>query len=124
VSEGLVARLKSRLEQRADFSEVMADSWSSLSAIMMAERPVYLERDGRVALGDLFEIGGKPDGHFRFEGDLAAADRLGAGLSGGQVTVEGNVGTEAGAGMSGGALVIKGMRASAPAPPHLASCEV
>jgi formylmethanofuran dehydrogenase subunit C len=74
----------------------------------MAERPVFLERDGRVELGDLFEIRGDPDGRFRFEGDLQSANRLGAGLSGGEVIVEGNVGLEAGLGMSGGALVIEG----------------
>jgi formylmethanofuran dehydrogenase subunit C len=108
VNDGLVARLKSPLRQGADFSEVMANSWTSVSAKVMAERPVYLERDGAVALGDLFEITGSPEGRIRFEGDLDSADRLGAGLSGGQVIVEGNVGKEAGLAMSGGALLIKG----------------
>lgn len=108
MTEGLVADLKSPLKQRADFSELLADPWTSLSAQTMAERPVYLERDGRVALGDLFAISGKPDGRIRFDGDLDLVDRLGAGLSGGEVTVAGNVGMEAGLGMSGGVLVIEG----------------
>lgn len=108
MTDGLAARLRSTLRQRADFSEVLADSWTALSAAAMSQRPVYLERDGKVPLGELFEITGNPNGHFRFSGDLLTADRLGAALSSGHVTIEGSVGAEAGLGMSGGALVIEG----------------
>lgn len=108
MSSGLVATLKARLRQRADFSEVLAAPWTTLPARELAERPVYLERDGRVPLGDLFEIRGEPDGRIRFAGDLDLAYRLGAGLGEGEVVVEGSVGNEAGLGMAGGALVIEG----------------
>jgi formylmethanofuran dehydrogenase subunit C len=108
VSQGLVARLKASLQQRADFSEVLADPWTTLSAREMAERPVYLERDGRVALGDLFELQGQSGGQIRFTGALDNADRLAAGLRQGEVVVEGNVGREAGLAMAGGALDIRG----------------
>jgi formylmethanofuran dehydrogenase subunit C len=108
MSDGLVARLKSPLRQRADFSEVLAEDWTSLSVQQLAERPVYLAREGRAPLGDLFDLTGKPDGHIRFTGDLALADRLGAGLTQGEVTVEGSVGSEAGMALSGGALDIDG----------------
>jgi formylmethanofuran dehydrogenase subunit C len=74
----------------------------------MAERPVYLEREGRVTLGDLFDIKGEADGRIRFGGDLQRAGRLGAGLSEGDVTVEGDVGPEAGIAMAGGSLDIHG----------------
>jgi formylmethanofuran dehydrogenase subunit C len=108
VTEGLTARLRSSFNQRADFSEVFAESWISLPAATLAERPIYLERDGRVPLGDLFDIKGHPDGQIRIQGDLEFADRVGARLSAGRVMVEGSVGAEAGLGMSGGALVIQG----------------
>jgi formylmethanofuran dehydrogenase subunit C len=108
VTDGLTARLKSSLRQRADFSEVLADSWTALSAAAMSQRPVYLERDGKVPLGELFDITGNPNGRIRFSGELATVDRLAAGLAGGQVAVEGSVGAEAGLAMSGGALVIQG----------------
>jgi formylmethanofuran dehydrogenase subunit C len=108
VTEELTARLRSPLNQGADFTDVLAGNWISLPPATLAERPVYLERDGRVPLGDLFDIKGRPDGRIRFQGDLEAADRFGAGLSGGMVTVEGSVGAEPGLGMSGGALVIEG----------------
>jgi formylmethanofuran dehydrogenase subunit C len=87
---------------------VLAGDWFELSVQRLAERPVYLERDGGTALGDLFDLGGDPNGHIRFSGDLMLADRLGAGLRQGEVTVEGNVGNEAGIALAGGALDIDG----------------
>lgn len=108
MSGGLVARLKAPLRQRADFSEVLAQPWTSLPPRQMAERPVYLERDGRVTLGDLFDIKGEPEGRIRFAGDLGQVDRIGAGLSEGEVIVEGDVGQEAGMALAGGSLDIDG----------------
>jgi formylmethanofuran dehydrogenase subunit C len=108
VSSGLVAKLRGPLLQRADFSEVLAEPWTTLTASEMAQRPVYLERDGRAPLGDLFEVRGQPRGQVRFVGDLERADRLGAGLSEGEVAVDGTVGNEAGVAMAGGTLDIGG----------------
>lgn len=119
MSSGLVARLKDPLRQRADFSEVLAGSWTTLSAGELAQRPVYLHRDGQAPLGDLFELKGEPRGRIRFIGDLSLADRLGAGLGEGEVAVEGDVGSEAGLALSGGSLDIDGdagPRAGAAAP--------
>ena len=108
MSGGLVAQLKAALPERGDFGEVLAQPWTALSASEIAERPVYLERKGRVPLGDLFDITGEPDGRIRFVGDLQNADRLGAGLTEGEVSVEGSVGREAGMALAGGSLDIKG----------------
>jgi len=108
MSGGLVARLSAPLRQRADFSEVLAGSWSALPPGELARRPVHLERDGPAALGELFDLKGNPDGTIRFIGGLELADRLGAGLTEGAVTVEGNVGSEAGLALAGGALEVEG----------------
>ena len=108
MSGGLMARLKSPLTQRADLGEVLAGSWGALSATDMARRPVYLEGEGSMALGDLFEVEGTPEGRIQFTGDLSQADRLAAGLSEGQVTVEGDLGREAGMALAGGTLDIRG----------------
>ena len=105
---GLVARLKVRLEQRADFSEVFAEPWTTLAADEMARRNVYLERDGRVAMGELFQLTGEPDGSIELIGALDQADRLGAGLQSGEVVVKGSLGREAGLAMAGGILDIEG----------------
>lgn len=119
MSRGLVAKARGRLQERADFSEVLAGTWGSLPAIEMAQRAVYLEREGRVRLGDLFDLAGEPAGQIHFSGDLGKADRLAAGLSEGEVTVDGDVGHEAGLAMSGGSLYVDGNagpRAGAAAP--------
>jgi formylmethanofuran dehydrogenase subunit C len=108
MSAGMIARIKISLDQRADFTEVLAGSWSTLAPGDLAHRTVELERDGRVAAGDLFDFTGTPGGQIRLTGDLEQLDRLGAGLSEGQVIVEGNVGRESGVGMSGGSLDIQG----------------
>ena len=108
MSDGLTARLKSFPRQRVDCSAVLTAPWAALTADELARRTVELERDGRVPLGDLFEVKGNPAGRVRFTGDLSQVDRLAAGLSEGRVTVESNLGHEAGMGMAAGALVIEG----------------
>lgn len=116
---GIVAELKKVLVERADFSGVLAEPWTTLNAGELARRNVVLERDGPVPLGDLFAIQGTPDGTLRFIGNLSRADRLGASLAEGAVLVEGDVGAEAGLGMTGGILEIEGNagpRAGAAAP--------
>lgn len=105
---GLVATLKEPLRQRADLSEMLAGSWTSLSARELSGRPVYLERDGEVRAGDLFELEGGTQGTIRFVGELDQADRLGAGLSEGEVIVDGSLGREAGLAQAGGRLDIGG----------------
>jgi formylmethanofuran dehydrogenase subunit C len=108
VSGGVVAKLKEPLQQRADLSEVLVGPWTTLSAKELSDRPVYLERDGDAHLGDLFELDGSPEGRIRFVGELDKADRLGAGLSQGEVLVDGSVGREAGLAQAGGRIDIGG----------------
>lgn len=108
MSGGLVARLRAPLRQRADFSDVLAGSWTRLPPGELARRAVHLEHDGPTHLGELFDLKGSPDGTLRFTGNLELADRVGAGLTEGVVTVEGNLGGEAGLALAGGALDIQG----------------
>jgi formylmethanofuran dehydrogenase subunit C len=103
-----VAKLKQALRQRADLSEVLSGAWTTLSAQELSHRPVYLERDGKAAFGDLFDVDGSPSGQIRFTGSLELADRLGAGLIEGEVIVDGSVGREAGLAQAGGTLDIGG----------------
>jgi formylmethanofuran dehydrogenase subunit C len=108
VSGGLVATLKKPLRQKADLSEVLAGSWTSLPARELSQRPVYLERDGAAKFGDLFELDGHPQGSIRLVGKLDQAERLGARLSEGEVIVDGSVGGEAGLAQAGGRIDIGG----------------
>ncbi len=59
-------------------------------------------------LGDFFEIGedGQPD--ILVEGDLERVKMIGAGMTQGRITVEGNAGMHLGAEMSGGSIVVNG----------------
>ncbi len=60
-------------------------------------------------VGDVFRLSGDvTDGAIRFEGGSARFDRLGAGLDGGVIHVDGDVGHYAGASMSAGRLAIGG----------------
>jgi formylmethanofuran dehydrogenase subunit C len=108
VSDAIVASLRAPIRGRADFGEVLAGSWTGLSAGDLARRTVVLDGDAPAPLGDLFALSGTPSGLIRFEGDLRAADRIGAGLSEGTVLIESGVGHEAGIGMAGGVLDVHG----------------
>jgi formylmethanofuran dehydrogenase subunit C len=119
VNDGVEARLRSSLQQQADLSEMLPAGWGSLPPGELARRPIYLEQEGQVSCGDLFELTGQPAGRIRLVGALERADRLGAGLNEGTVIVEGSVGSEAGLGMAGGILDIQGdagVRTGAAAP--------
>jgi formylmethanofuran dehydrogenase subunit C len=108
VSHGVIARLRTSLQQRADFADILAGSWTSLSLHELAQRQVYLESGGAVPLGEMFELQGEPNGRIRFMGDLAMADRLGVGMTEGEVVVEGSLGDESGLALAGGSIVIEG----------------
>lgn len=108
MSGGIVARLRKPLPGRADAGAILAGSWTGLAAAELARRPIRLQGEATVPLGDLFDLTGTPAGRISFEGDLANADRIGAGLAEGSVVVDGSVGDELGLGMSGGAIDVRG----------------
>lgn len=108
MSEGLVARLRSHLDRQADLSELLTGDWGSLPAGELARRSLYVSGSGALPAGDLFEIKGTPANRIRVEGDLSNTSRLGAGLAGGAVVVEGDVGRQVGLGMSGGSIDVHG----------------
>lgn len=62
-----------------------------------------------LALGAVFKLSGDiADGAIRFEGGSARFDQVGAGLDGGTICVDGDVGDYAGAAMASGRLIISG----------------
>ena len=60
------------------------------------------------ALGDLFEVSGGSAEDVRVVGDLARVAGVGAGMSGGRLTIDGRAGPHVGAGMRDGELVVEG----------------
>ena len=59
-------------------------------------------------LGDFFSAAGTADGEVRVEGDLSRVKLLGAAMTGGRLTVEGNAGLHLGSGMTGGEILVSG----------------
>jgi formylmethanofuran dehydrogenase subunit C len=62
----------------------------------------------RATVRDLFAVSGGGSDDLRVEGDLARVAGLGAGMSGGRLTVVGDAGPHVGAGMQGGEIVVEG----------------
>jgi formylmethanofuran dehydrogenase subunit C len=62
----------------------------------------------RARVGDFFAVSGRPGEEVRVEGDLHRVKFLGAGMTGGRLTLAGDAGMHTGAGMSGGELVVAG----------------
>lgn len=99
--------LRTRLDALLDLEGVAPDQCAALSGREIAALPVV--SGGRLAaLGDFFTVSGERSPHVRMVGDLSRANRVGAGMAGGTIVVEGDVGDEAGLAMSGGALRIDG----------------
>jgi formylmethanofuran dehydrogenase subunit C len=62
-----------------------------------------------VELGELFAIDGNPsDAAWRMEGDFSAVHALGAGMTVGEIHVDGHAGRRLGAGMRGGRIDVQG----------------
>ncbi|HET9726668.1 MAG TPA: hypothetical protein VFP28_07105, partial [Gemmatimonadales bacterium] len=62
----LQVKLRGALAPGADCSALLAGGWSGLSAADLARRTVSLPAGGVVALGDLAEVTGAPDGSICF----------------------------------------------------------
>lgn len=99
--------LRAALAERLDLDGILPARTAELSEKDIASLPVSLGGRQR-PLGDLFAIRGERSAHIRFEGDLAAASRVGAGMAGGRIDVLGSVGDDAGTAMSGGVLHVSG----------------
>jgi formylmethanofuran dehydrogenase subunit C len=61
----------------------------------------------RTRVGEFFAVSGAGE-DVRIEGDLSRVNLVGAGMTGGRLTVAGDVGTHAGAGLRGGELHVEG----------------
>jgi len=59
-------------------------------------------------LGDFFTVKGKGHETIHIEGDTSNVKYLGAGMTQGEIIIDGNVGMHLGCGMSGGKIIVKG----------------
>ncbi len=110
---GVVLRLNHPPALRLDLRGVLPRTLAALDEAAIARLPIVHGRSA-AALGDFFSVSrvATPDGddlaRLRLEGDCARVDRIGWGLDGGELVVDGAVGDHAGTRMSGGRLTITG----------------
>ena len=62
----------------------------------------------QTALADFFTVTGRPGDVLQLEGDLSRIKHIGAGMTGGEIHIEGNAGAHLGAEMAGGTIVVSG----------------
>jgi formylmethanofuran dehydrogenase subunit C len=91
-----------------DASGVAWGELPGLDAAAVAAQTAWVEGEGSVPLGDLFEVRGAPGARIRLVGDLSLMDGIGTGLSRGELIVEGDAGWYLGRRMSGGFIEVRG----------------
>lgn len=104
----LTLTLRAPLRHRVDASTVAWGSLQGLDAAGIGAQELWVEDEGRATLGDLFEVRGAPAPRIRLGGDLTLMDGIGAGLTAGELIVEGDAGWYLGRRMSGGVIEVRG----------------
>lgn len=105
---GATLTLREPLRRRVDASDVAWSELPGLDAAAWSAQRTWVEGEGAVALGDLFDVGGGPAPRARLVGDLSLMDGIGAGLATGELIVEGDAGWYVGRRMSGGTIEVRG----------------
>jgi formylmethanofuran dehydrogenase subunit C len=107
MSDAVHLALRTRLTAALDLDGLTPQRCLSLSERDIAALPVAL--GGLPArLGDLFTVSGGRSDRLRVEGDLHLAMNIGAGMTGGELIVDGHAGDDAGVALGGGVLWIHG----------------
>ncbi len=86
---------------------IAADRFATLDGKEIAELPVV--HGGRTTkLGEFFKVRGGRSSVVRIEGDVPQVEAIGAGMAGGELTIDGSVGRNLGLAMSGGRIDVRG----------------
>lgn len=101
MSDAVTLTLRAPLEAPLEVDTIAPDRFAELSERDIAM--LLLWRGARsIPLGEVFDVRGARSSRLRVMGDLALAHGLGSGMSGGELTVEGDAGSRLAAEMSGG----------------------
>lgn len=103
----LVLTLRAVPDQRLDLSVLLPHRLAGLSAAEIERLEVQTTRE-RVTVGDVFRVTTGEADSIRIEGSCERLDRIGEGMTGGEIRVDGSVGARAGRRMAGGRLIIHG----------------
>jgi formylmethanofuran dehydrogenase subunit C len=108
VSESITLTLRAPLDAPLRVEVIQPARLSELPEREIAELPLTLGRE-HVALGELFAISGERSSRVIVAGgSTRRLNGLGAGMSGGELVIDGDAGDDAGMAMSGGLLRIQG----------------
>lgn len=109
----LMFTLKAKLKQRVDCSALTPDrlaGWPRVrgktgAAIEQIELPMG---NTNIAVAEIFNVKGRDSNRIIFSGDSSKLDRIGAGMTGGDIVVESSAGDYVGLSMKGGTLRVAG----------------
>lgn len=107
MTDAVVLSLRSPLVGPLDASGIAPDRFRESPLQEILGTRVH-HAGNTIELGDLFAGTGERSDRVRLEGNLALVSGIGAGMSGGELIVEGDAGAEVGAGMTGGFIDIRG----------------
>jgi len=107
MNDRVTLTLRAPLTQRMAAEGLTPDRIATLGEREIAALPIWFGSE-RLRLGDLFTIVGERAAVVRIGGDLSLLDGIGAGMTSGNLVVEGRVGRRVGAGMAGGTLTVLG----------------
>jgi formylmethanofuran dehydrogenase subunit C len=107
MSDQVILTLRAPLEHRLEADAVVPDRFPALGARAIAGLPVWYGGQP-AALGDFFTVTGERSDRVHVQGDVTRAVGLGAGMTNGELVIEGAAGRDTGAAMAGGAIDIRG----------------
>jgi formylmethanofuran dehydrogenase subunit C len=103
----LTFKLKGKPDQRLDLSPLIPSRLKNHNAKDIEALSIGTTRD-KLTVGDAFNVKGNDPSALRFAGTDARCDKIGAGLTEGEIVVDGNAGAYLGAGMKGGKIEVNG----------------
>lgn len=103
----LVFTLHAAPAQRLDLAPLVPERLAGMNETAIARIELQTTRE-RLCAGDVFKIAMGDAAQIRFDGGSERFDRVGCGMSKGEILVEGDVGLQAGRLMGGGRLSIAG----------------
>jgi formylmethanofuran dehydrogenase subunit C len=103
----MIFSLRQRPDQRLDLSPLVPDLLAGKTAAQI-ERIALQTTRSRVDVGEIFRLRMGDAQSIRIEGACERLDRVGQAMTGGEVLVDGDVGTQAGRLLAGGRLILRG----------------
>jgi len=101
----LILKEKSNIPIEAD--AIRPDVFAGKSREEIEALPLYHGNRQR-RLGEIFEVHGERADQIRIVGDLSRVKKIGYGMAGGRITIEGDAGMHLGATMRGGEIIVEG----------------